>query len=132
MSFQARLVVRAPFRATKDAAKRLGGTLNTAFVTAAAEAASRYHVDLGVPVDQLRTTMAISTRTSAADANAFTVARMMVPTGPMPIQDRFQLIQAIASEARGGSGGASPRGIIETRQRIGLAASAPLTSLTVN
>ena len=32
-------VVRAPFRATKDAAKRLGGTLNTAFLTAAADAA---------------------------------------------------------------------------------------------
>ena len=32
-------VVRAPFRETKDAAKRLGGTLNTAFLTAAAEAA---------------------------------------------------------------------------------------------
>ena len=29
----------APFRETKDAAKRLGGTLNTAFLTAAAEAA---------------------------------------------------------------------------------------------
>ncbi len=100
-------VVRAPFRATKDAAKQLGGTLNTAFVTAAAEAASRYHVDLGVPVDHLRTTMAVSTRTSAADANAFTLARMMVPTSPMAIQDRFQLIQAIADEARGGSGGAS-------------------------
>src|SRR5688572_29943062 len=31
---------RAPFRATKDAAKRLGGTLNTAFLTCAADAAS--------------------------------------------------------------------------------------------
>ncbi len=33
--------------ATKDAAKRLGGTLNTAFLTAAAEAAARYHRELG-------------------------------------------------------------------------------------
>ena len=40
-------VVRAPVRTTKDAAKRLGGTLNTAFLTAAAEAAARYHVELG-------------------------------------------------------------------------------------
>ena len=100
-------VVRAPFRATKDAAKRLGGTLNTAFMTAAAEAAGRYHDDLGAPVEHLRTTMAVSTRTSAADANAFTLARMMVPTSPMPIDERFRLIQAIADEARGGSGGAS-------------------------
>ena len=52
-------VVRAPFRDTKDAAKRLGGTLNTAFLTAAAEAASRYHVELGAPVEQLRASMAI-------------------------------------------------------------------------
>lgn len=100
-------VVRAPFRPTKDAARRLGGTLNTAFVTAAAEAAARYHDDLGAPVEHLRTTMAVSTRTSSTDANAFTLARMMVPAGPMPVQDRFRLIQAIADEARGGSGGAS-------------------------
>ena len=100
-------VVRAPFRATKDAAKRLGGTLNTAFITAAAEAAARYHDDLGAPVEHLRTTMAVSTRTSAADTNAFTLARMMVPTSPMPIAERFGLIQAIADQARGGSGGAS-------------------------
>jgi diacylglycerol O-acyltransferase len=100
-------VVRAPFRATKDASKRLGGTLNTAFVTAAAEAASRYHDDLGAPVEHLRTTMAVSTRTSAADTNAFTLARMMVPASTMPVADRFRLIQAIADEARGGSGGAS-------------------------
>ena len=55
-------VVRAPFRATKDAARRLGGTLNTAFMTAAADAAGRYHDDLGAPVEHLRTTMAVSTR----------------------------------------------------------------------
>ena len=100
-------VVRAPFRATKDAARRLGGTLNTAFMTAAADAAGRYHADLGAPVEHLRTTMAVSTRTSAVDANAFTLARMMVPTAPMPIDERFRLIQAITDEARGGSGGAS-------------------------
>ena len=45
---------RAPFRATKDAAKRLGGTLNTAFLTAAADAASAYHIELGAPVESLR------------------------------------------------------------------------------
>jgi len=100
-------VVRAPFRATKDAAKRLGGTLNTAFMTAAAEAASRYHVDLGAPIDTLRTTMAMSTRTSSTETNAFSLARLMVPTGPMPVADRFQEIQALTTAARGGGGGAS-------------------------
>ncbi len=48
------VVATAPFRATKDVAKRLGGTLNTAFLTAATEAASRYHVELGAPVEALR------------------------------------------------------------------------------
>jgi diacylglycerol O-acyltransferase len=100
-------VVRAPFRETKDAAKRLGGTLNTAFLTAAADAASRYHRDLGAPVESLRASMAISTRTAASGANAFSLARMMVPTGEMPIAERFALIQAQADEARDQAGGAS-------------------------
>ncbi len=48
------VTARAPFRTTKDAAKRLGGTLNTAFLTAAADAASAYHVQMGQPVETLR------------------------------------------------------------------------------
>ena len=93
-------VVRAPFRPTKDAAKRLGGTLNTAFLTGAAEAASRYHIELGAPVELLRASMAVSTRTAQSGANAFTIARINVPTEEMPIADRFKAIQAIADEAR--------------------------------
>lgn len=102
-------VARAPFRSTKDAAKRLGGTLNTAFITAAAEAASRYHVEFGAPVDTLRTSMAVSTRTAESGANAFSLARIEVPTAPMPIEERFALIQQSADAARGElrSGGAS-------------------------
>jgi diacylglycerol O-acyltransferase len=100
-------VVRAPFHPVKEAAKRLGGTLNTAFVTAAAEAAARYHAELGAPVDELRATMAVSTRTSAEEANAFTLARMLVPTAPMPIAERFCLIQAAADEAREATASAS-------------------------
>jgi diacylglycerol O-acyltransferase / wax synthase len=96
--------VRAPFRSTKDAARRLGGTINTAFVTAAADAASRYHEDLGAPVEALRTTMAVSTRTSSSETNAFSLARLMVPTGPMPIGERFQAIQELSTHARGGGG----------------------------
>jgi hypothetical protein len=93
-------VVRAPFRDTKDAARRLGGTLNTAFLTAAADAASRYHRDLGSPVETLRASMAISTRTADSGANAFSLARMTVPTGEMPIAERFAIIQAQADSAR--------------------------------
>jgi diacylglycerol O-acyltransferase / wax synthase len=100
-------VVRAPFAETRQAARRLGGTLNTAFLTAAADAASRYHRDLGAPVHHLRTTMAVSTRTAASGANAFSLARMLVPTGEMPIGERFTQIQAIADAARVDGGVAS-------------------------
>jgi diacylglycerol O-acyltransferase / wax synthase len=93
-------VARAPFAETKEAAKRLGGSLNAAFLTAAAEAASRYHIELGEPVEQLRASMAVSTRTESSGANAFSLARMLVPTGEMPIAERFATINAIASAAR--------------------------------
>jgi diacylglycerol O-acyltransferase len=113
---------RARLQPTKDAAKRLGGTLNTAFLTAAAEAAGRYHRELGVPVDDLRASMVISTRSKGSGANAFTLARMIVPTGEMPIADRFKLILAAADEARRGSASAS----LETLSAV---ASALPTSL---
>ena len=91
---------RASFRATKDAAKRLGGTLNTAFLTAAADAASAYHIELGEPVEALRASMAISTRTESSGANAFSLARLLVPTGEMPIAERFLAIHEATLMAR--------------------------------
>ena len=91
---------RAPFRATKDAAKRLGGTLNTAFLTAAADAASAYHLEMGTPTESLRASMAISTRTEESGANAFSLARLLVPTGEMPIEERFRAIHEATSMAR--------------------------------
>jgi diacylglycerol O-acyltransferase len=93
-------VARAPFRDTKDAAKRLGGTLNTAFLTCAADAAARYHQELGEPVEHLRASMAVSTRTESSGANAFSLVRMLVPTGDMPIAERFAAIQEATSAAR--------------------------------
>src|SRR5690606_36560011 len=54
--------LQVSFHATKGAAKALGGTLNTAFLTAAAHAAGTYHAQLGAPIDSLRASMAISTR----------------------------------------------------------------------
>lgn len=107
---------RAPFRETKDAARRLGGTLNTAFLTAATDAAARYHRELGEPVESLRASMAISTRTAESGANAFSLARMLVPTGDMPIAERFQAIQESATMAR------------ETSRTAGLDAMATLAS----
>jgi WS/DGAT/MGAT family acyltransferase len=100
-------VASAPFRPTKDASKALGGTLNTAFLTIATEAVSRYHVELGAPVDELRASMAISTRTDDSGANAFSLVRMLVPTVAMPIDERFRAIQAATDAAVDSSRSAS-------------------------
>ncbi len=100
-------VLRAPFAPTREAAKRLGGTLNTAFLTAAAEAAGRYHRALGHPTETLRASMAISNRTESSGANAFTLARIAVPTGDMPIAERFRRIQQAAADAKSSSATAS-------------------------
>jgi diacylglycerol O-acyltransferase / wax synthase len=100
-------VLRYPIEDAKLAAKRLGGTLNMAFITAAAHAASDYHEALGAPVEQLRASMAISTRTSSSGSNAFSLARMLVPAGDMPITERFQAIQEATTVARESSGTAS-------------------------
>ena len=93
-------VLRVPFEDTRLAAKKLNGTLNTAFLAAAADAAGRYHRKMGTPVEELRSSMAISTRTDTSGANAFSLARMLVPTGDMPIADRFTRVQTLAHEAR--------------------------------
>ena len=47
--------------------------------------------------------MAISTRTQDSGANAYTLARLLVPTGDMPMAERFALIGEAASTARAGS-----------------------------
>ncbi len=117
-------VLRAPFGATRQAAKRLGGTLNTAFLTAAAEAAGRYHREMGSPVEELRSSMAISTRTESSGANAFSLARMLVPTGDMPIGERFAAIQAAAGAAKEASATAS----LETLAAV--AATLPTSLIT--
>jgi diacylglycerol O-acyltransferase / wax synthase len=98
-------VARAPFQSTRTAAKRLGGSLNTAFLTACAEAAHHYHVSKGAPVDELRATMAVSTRTKESGANAFGLVKVLVPTGEMTITERFERI-ADATSAAIKSGGA--------------------------
>jgi len=107
-SLQRRMeVLRTPFEATRAAAKRLGGTLNTAFLTAAAEAAGRYHDLQGAPVETLRASMAVSTRTDDSGSNAFSLVRMIVPTDAMPIGERFAAVQASTVTARETTSGGS-------------------------
>ena len=100
-------VLGVGFEPTRAAAKRLGGTLNTAFLTAAAEAAGEYHRRLDSPVDELRASMAISTRTEASGTNAFALARMLVPTSAMPIAERFAGVAAATEHARSASASAN-------------------------
>ncbi|MEY2627267.1 MAG: hypothetical protein RJB08_1026 [Actinomycetota bacterium] len=107
-SLQRRLeVLSVPYKSMREASKVLGGTLNTAFVTAAADAAGEYHRRLGTPIESLRTSMAVSTRTDESSSNAFTLVRLLVPTGDMPITERFAAIHELATTVRAGSDGAS-------------------------
>ena len=95
-------VLRVPFTDVRDAARRLGGTLNTALLSAASDAAGRYHRECGAPVDELRASMAISTRSRDASpdaANAFSLARFMVPTGEMSAAERFAEVAARTAAA---------------------------------
>lgn len=97
-------VLKVPFHEARQVARLLGGTLNTLMLTAASDASGRYHADQGVPIAQLRASMAISTRGTGDDsANAFSLARMLVPTGEMSVADRFRAIHDITTEAAGGS-----------------------------
>ena len=93
-------VLSTPLHEAKQAAKTFGGTLNTAFLTAIADAVGAYHREFGAPVDTLRASMAISTRTEASGTNAFTLARLTVPTGEMPLRERFGIIHEQAADAR--------------------------------
>ncbi|NBU38954.1 MAG: DUF1298 domain-containing protein, partial [Actinobacteria bacterium] len=93
-------IATVPYAEMRAVSKMLGGTLNTAFVTAAAHAAGRYHDMMGAPVESLRASMAISTRTDESQSNAFSLARMLVPTADMPIADRFAAVNEILAATR--------------------------------
>ena len=124
-SLQRRLeTVRVPYRELLDASRVLGGKLNTAFVTAAADGAGAYHRKLGAPVESLRTSIAISTRTEASGSNAFSLAKLLVPTSDMPIVERFAAVHEALSQAREGARTAS----LDTL--ASLSASLPTSVLT--
>jgi diacylglycerol O-acyltransferase / wax synthase len=100
-------ILRTPLEPIKKAAKRLGGTLNTAFMTVAAEASGVYHRQKGFPVEELRSSMAISTRQSESGSNAFSLVRFLIPTGDMPIEERFARTTTAVDAARTSAGPAS-------------------------
>lgn len=94
-------VLRVPLADAKEAAARLGGSVNDVFVTAVAGGAGRYHRDRGADVDELRMAMPISTRTKGSTAsNAFAPSRTLVPVGPDP-RARFEAIRDRLSVTKG-------------------------------
>jgi WS/DGAT/MGAT family acyltransferase len=100
-------VLEIPFAETREVARSLGGTLNTILLTAASDASGRYHRDMGSPIDHLRASMAISTRKESQDGsqtNAFSLARLLVPTGEMKVKDRFELVHQATLDASSASG----------------------------
>jgi WS/DGAT/MGAT family acyltransferase len=69
--------------AVQAVARKLGGSVNDAYVTALAGALGRYHEHFGSDVSTLRLAMPISTRGRGDDAaNRFVPARVVVPIQP--------------------------------------------------
>jgi diacylglycerol O-acyltransferase len=66
---------------------------------------------LDSPIDELRASMAISTRTDDSGANAFSLVRMLVPTSDMAIDERFMAIHKATDAAVNASKGASLDGL---------------------
>jgi diacylglycerol O-acyltransferase / wax synthase len=86
---------------THRAAKALGGSLNDSYVAGVAGALGLYHERLGLPVDELRMAMPVSTREHAdAAANRFAPSRVMVPVGPDDPAARFHTVHARLSGVR--------------------------------
>jgi WS/DGAT/MGAT family acyltransferase len=79
--------------AARQAAQRLGGTLNDLFVTGVAGALGRYAQKMGGQADELRMAMPISTREQGERAaNRFVPIRVLVPTDPQNVRERFATI----------------------------------------
>ena len=94
-------VLRVPLDDARVAAKSLGGSVNDLFVTAAAGGAGAYHRAAGAPVDELRISMPVSTRTSGSKGgNSFVPTRVLVPVGADPAE-RFAEITRRLSSTKG-------------------------------
>jgi WS/DGAT/MGAT family acyltransferase len=93
-------VARVSHDKARAVAEHLGGTVNTVFVTAIAQAASAYHFERGAKVESLRTTMAVSTRTDIQQSNAFSLVKVIVPTDDMPITERYAAVKELLENTK--------------------------------
>jgi diacylglycerol O-acyltransferase len=87
-------VLQVPFDDAKSAAKALGGSLNDLFMTAAIGGAGAVHRAAGMPVEELRVSMPVSTRNDgSAGGNAFTPMRILVPAAEGDPAERFAAVR---------------------------------------
>src|SRR5437870_3698999 len=94
--------LRVDLEAAREAAHRLGGTLNDLYVTGVVRGLGAYHRSRGVPVEQLRMSMPISTRSDkSAGGNAFTPMRVLVPTHVADPVEQFRAVQARIGTVKG-------------------------------
>lgn len=94
--------IRLPLDDAKRAGKRIGGTLNDAFVGGLARGLRRYHESHGVEVPALRMGMPINVRSGPADTagNQFVPARFEVPLGAEDPQDLLRAVRSRMLAAR--------------------------------
>jgi WS/DGAT/MGAT family acyltransferase len=82
-----------PLTRAKATGAKLDGSVNDVYVTGIAGALGLYHERMGVPCDELRMAMPISTRGGDEEsANSFTPARVLVPVTPKDPAARFKLV----------------------------------------
>ncbi|MDQ6853466.1 MAG: hypothetical protein M3046_07195, partial [Actinomycetota bacterium] len=82
---------QTPLSKAKAASQALGGSVNDVFVTGVAGALGLYHERMGVPCEELRMAMPISTRSDDEEsANSFTPSRVLVPVQPKDPVARFK------------------------------------------
>jgi len=94
--------LRIDLEAAKNAAHQLGGTLNDLYVTGVVRGVGAYHRSRGVPVEELRMSMPISTRTDkSSGGNAFTPLRVLVPTDVADPVEQFRAVQARIGAVKG-------------------------------
>ena len=87
---------------TVTVAHALGVTVNDVFVTGALAAAGDYHRRKGVPTDDLRVAMPVSTRTGeVAGGNMFSPTQTTLPAGEMSQRERVAAVHEALRATKG-------------------------------
>lgn len=90
-----------PLGEVKATAKRLGGTVNDAFVAGVTGALRRYHRRYGSACTELRLSMPVSTRTrDDTAANRFSPARVVVPLVPDDPRAHFAAVHDVLATTK--------------------------------